>query len=312
MPNTTALPKIIVLLGPTASGKTAWGLQLAKKFHGEIISADSRQVYRKMDIGTAKPEGRWQGTGKEQAYYVDGVRHHLVDFLDPGKIFTAAEWREAAITAITSIYERKNTPIIVGGTGLYISTLVDNWNIPRIPPNKTLRASLEEKSAVELTRLLAVLDPAAAEVIDVKNKRRLVRALEVSILSGVPFSKQRTKGKSLVNALLIGIDIPRAVLHKRIAERVDAMMALGLVSEVTKLLKQKYGWRLPSMSGIGYQQFKGYTEGSITLAKAVEQLKRDTRHFARRQLTWFRRDQRIHWCRAYKEAEQLAKSFLTT
>ena len=308
----TPLPKIIVILGPTACGKTTWSIKLAQKHNGIVISADSRQIYKKMDIGTAKEPGEWRWTGIKRAYYIEEVPHHIIDFLDPGKRFNVAEFRDRAIKNVKAAYKHNQTPFIVGGTGLYISSIVDNFNIPRIPPNKKLRSSLEEKTNEELFKLLDQIDPAAAEVIDKHNKRRLIRALEVCIFSGEPFSKQKQKGESLFDVLQIGIEVPREELYDRINTRVDVMMKQGLLKEVEALAKQRYGWQLPSMNGIGYRQFKPYFDGEVTLDQAIERLKRDTRHYARRQLSWFRRDKRIKWCASFEEAEKLVDDFLAS
>ncbi len=304
------LPKAVVILGPTASGKTRWSLDLAHAFNGEIISADSRQIYKKMDIGTAKEPGESRRNGLSRTYYVEDIPHYLMDFLDPGKTFTAIEFRDRAIKYIRSIEKEGKHTFIVGGTGLYLQALIDNYKIPRVPPNKKLRQSLEQKSNEDLMRLLESMDPDMAGMIDANNKRRIVRALEVCILSGKHFSKMQVKGEPLVNALQIGIDLPRDLLYERIGERVDSMIERGLLQEIEKLLMQKYSWQLPSMSGIGYRQFKEYFDGTATLDVVVSRLKRDTRRFARRQLSWFRRDKRIHWCKTYEEAEALVKEFL--
>lgn len=304
------LPKLVVIVGPTAAGKTSWSLRLAKKFNGEIISADSRQIYKHMDIGTAKEPGEWKRNGLRRTFFIQDIPHHLIDFLNPGKQFTAAQFRDKAIKYTKLAYKEKRIPIVVGGTGLYVSALVDNLKIPRIGPNKKLRESLEEKSNEELLALLAKMDPEGAKAIDAKNKRRLIRALEVCILSGEPFSEQRRKGEPLFDVLQIGIETERETLYNRINTRVDNMMKAGLVQEIEGLLKKRYSWKLPSMSGIGYRQFKEYVDGTISLEKAVELLKRDTRRFARRQLTWFRRDKRIKWCTSYEQAEGLVEEFL--
>ncbi len=303
------LSKVVVILGPTASGKSKMGLRLAQEFGGEIISADSRQIYKKMDIGTGKEPGEAVRVGLSKIYHVGGIPHHLIDFLDPGKTFTAVDFRDQALKHIRAIEKRKKHPVIVGGTGLYLQSLIDNYKIPRVPPNKKLRQSLEQKNNDELMRLLESMDPDSAQIIDSNNKRRIVRALEVCILSGKHFSKMQQKGEPLVDALQIGIDLPRELLYERIGERVDAMIEQGLIQEIDALLKQKYSWNLPSMSGIGYRQFKEYFEGTAPLADVVSHLKRDTRRFARRQLTWFRRDQRIHWCKTYEEARALVQKF---
>lgn len=307
---TKKLPKLIVLLGPTASGKTTWGLKLAKNFNGEIISADSRQVYRKMDIGTAKAVGEWRRNGLRKTYYIEDVPHHLIDFLDPGKQFTVAEFRDKAVKYTKLALKGGKTPLIVGGTGLYIHSVVDNLKIPRIAPNRKLRKSLEEKSTEDLMKLLKNLDPKTAQTVDSNNTRRVIRALEVCILSGIPFSEQQIKGDQIFDVLQIGIEVPREVLYTRIGKRVDEMMKLGLLKEVENLLKQKYGWNLPSMSGIGYRQFREFFENKRELDEAIELLKRDTRRYAKRQTSWFKRDNRIVWCKEYREAEKLVERFL--
>ncbi len=306
------LPKVVVLLGPTACGKTGWGLKLAEKFAGEIISADSRQVYKKMDVGTAKARGGWRWNGLRRTYFVEGIPHHLMDFLDPSKVFTVAEFRDKAIKYIKITLENGRLPIIVGGTALYIQALVDNWQIPRVVANKKLRESLENKSNEELVNWLNRFDPDTVLVIDQKNKRRLIRALEVCIISGQPFSKQRLVGEPLFNFLQIGIDVPKEVLHEKIDKRLDKMMAEGLVKEAESLVKQKYDWNLPSMSGIGYREFKDYFAGKISLEEALKKLKQDNHNYAKRQMTWFKRDKRVKWCGEYEEAESLVNDFVNS
>lgn len=304
------LQKIIAIVGPTASGKTSWSLRLAEEIGGEIISADSRQIYQKMTIGTAKVPGEWKWTGLRRTYLVNDIPHHLVDFLDPGKVFTVAEFRDKALKYVRLAESNGHIPIVVGGTGLYVEALIDNYSIPRVNPNKKLRESLEHKSVEELIALLKQMDPETAEKIDAKNKRRLIRALEVCIFTGEPFSAQRQKGESLFDALLIGIDVPRDMLYQRIDERVDEMMKQGLEKEIRALIKQKYSWDLPSMNGIGYKEMRSYIEGKESLEHAVSMLKRDTRRLARKQLTWFRRDKRIIWVSSYAEAKALVEKFL--
>jgi len=303
-------PKVVALVGPTASGKSTWAIRLAKKFNGEIISADSRQIYKKMDIGTAKEPGEWRREGLHKTYYVQDVAHHLVDFLDPGKAFTVSEFRDKASKYCEQIIKKGKLPILAGGTGLYVHTLVDNLQIPQVPPNRKLRQSLEPKNNEELTKWLSSLDPKSAETVDCNNKRRLIRALEVCILSGVPFSEQQKKGEKIFDFLQIGIEAPREVLYERIDLRVQNMFDQGLVKEVEALMRQKYSWELPSMSGIGYRQFKDYFAKQLTLEEVKENLKRDTRHYAKRQFTWFKRDERVKWISDYEEAEKLVEEFL--
>lgn len=304
------LQKLIVIVGPTACGKTNWALRLAKKFKGDIISADSRQIYKKMDIGTAKEPGEWRRNGLRKSYYIDNVPHHLIDFLDPGKTFTVTEFRDKAVKYIKMAYSNGLVPFVVGGTGLYVYALTENLQIPKVPPNKKLRESLEEKSNEDLMKWLLTLDPKTAESVDANNKRRIIRALEVCILSGTPFSDQQLKGEPLFDILEIGIEVDKETLYERIEKRVQNMFDLGLLKEVENLLKQKYSWELPSMSGIGYSQFKDYFDKKITLDEVKENLKRDTRKYAKRQLTWFKRDKKINWCKDYEEAEKLVKNFL--
>lgn len=289
------LPKIIVILGPTASGKTDLGLELAKKFNGEIISADSRQVYKKMDIGTAKSKGVLD----KEAYVVDGVPHYLMDIVDPDKDFSLSDYKALANDKIKDILSRKKLPIVVGGTGLYIQSLVENLDIPKIAPDKELREKLEQKPLAELVAMLEKLDPDTIKKIDLKNPRRVLRALEVCILSGKSFLQQQTKLDSLYNSLQIGINVPTQELYQRINSRVDKQIDDGLVEE-TKKLASSYEWSLPSMSGIGYKQIGFYLRGEMLLSEAIELLKRDTRRYAKRQLTWFRRDKNIIWLNNYE------------
>lgn len=310
MSDSKELPKLIVVVGPTASGKTDWSLRIAKKYNGEIISADSRQIYKMMDIGTAKVEGEWKREGIRKSFYVEGIPHHLIDFLNPGKTFSLAEFRDKALKYTKLAYQHDKVPMLVGGTGLYIQSVVDNYEIPRISANNTLRTSLEEKTLDELMVLLTQMDPKAAENIDAKNKRRIIRALEVCILSGELFSEQKKIGEPLFNVLMIAPDVERSVLHERISDRVDQMIDMGLEKEIKKLLSKKHHWDLTSMNGIGYRQMRGYIEGTEPLEDAIEHLKRDTRRFARRQMTWFRRDKRIKWCKTYEEAEALVDEFM--
>ncbi len=300
-----ALPKIIVLLGPTASGKTDLGLLLAKNFNGEIISADSRQVYKKMNIGTAKPDGVW----KNSTYIVDSVPHYAIDIVNPDQDFSLADYKAMANQVIADILRRKKLPIVVGGTGLYIQALVENLDIPKVEPDKKLREELEKKTLPELVKMLEKIDPASAKKIDLKNPRRVLRALEVFISSGESFFAQRTKSKPLYSTLQIGLDWPREELYRRIDARVDKQVEEGLVEE-TKQLAEEYGWALPSMSGIGYKQIGLYLRGKATLAEAVEILKRDTRRYAKRQLTWFKRDKNIVWIKNDTPVEGLVKDFL--
>ncbi len=307
------LPSIIVILGATASGKTKLAIELAKKYNGEIISADSRQVYKKMDIGTAKPVGKWEIFCETAAYMVEDVPHYLIDIVDPGEIFSLSNFKQLALERIDDILKRGKVPFIVGGTGLYIWSIVDNLIFPNVAPHKKLRNGLEDKSLDQLVVLLKKLDPESAKVIDLNNSRRVIRALEVNILTGGSFVEQKQKNPPLFNALQIGLSVEREKLYERIDKRVDEQISAGLVEEVAGLVKQKYSFILPSMNGIGYRQIGAYLNNEMDLEKAIELVKRDTRHYARRQLTWFRRDKRIEWCGVEEKnkIEKLIKDFLT-
>lgn len=310
------LPKLITIVGTTASGKTDWSLRISKLIGGGIISADSRQMYKKMSIGTAKPSGEWRwvagglSTFPHKAYFIEDIPHYLIDILDPGKMFTAAEFRDKAIKYIKLARRNGRVPMLVGGTGLYVSSVVDNLHIPRIQPNKKLRESLEGKPAEELMALLRTLDPVSAGVIDAHNKRRIIRALEVCIFSGEKFSDLRRKGEPLFDTLMIGVSVQDDVLKARIRDRVRLMMAQGLLGEIQALLRQKYAWHLSSMSGIGYREFRPFVEKTATLEQVEDQILRNTWQYVRRQRVWFKRDTRIQWCATYEDAEKLVQDFL--
>ncbi len=308
------LPKIIVILGPTASGKTDLGIFLAKKFNGEIISADSRQVYKEMDIGTAKPRRgerqKVKGKSNKEEYIIDGIPHHLIDIIGPDEEFTLADFKKMAEEKIADILKRGRLPIIVGGTGLYIWALADNLEIPQKAVDAELRKKLNNTPLPELLKMLKEKDPDSYDNVDLKNPRRAIRALEVA-LAGGSFWQKRRAGKPLYDALQIGIFWPRQILYERINRRVDEQIKHGLLEEV-KALAKKYGWKKNAMNGIGYRQFKECLEGKETLEEAVEKLKKDTRHYAKRQETWFKRDKRIMWIEKgdSKKAEDLADNFL--
>lgn len=303
------LPKLIVLCGPTGSGKTDLSLRLAKRFGGAIVSADSRQLYKEMTIGTAKPIGRWQWRGFRRVYIVEGIEHYNLDWLSPKKVFSAAEFKMRARKWIGRVLKQKQVPFVVGGTGLYIDALVDNLSFPKVVANQELRNELSQKSLEELLVQLDEVDPEAGAMIDRNNPRRVIRALEVSLLSGTPFSAQRIKGEKLYDVLYLGVSVPKEELDRRLDRRIDMMMEGCLVEEVRKLAK-KYPFSLPSMSGIGYREFEGFVKGEETLEQAIVKLKTDTRQYAKRQMTWFKRRNDIVWCKVYEEMEERVAEFL--
>jgi len=302
--------KLVAVLGPTAGGKTTWSLELAKKFDGEIINCDSRQIYKWMNVGTAKEPGRWKSLTGRRAYIIDGVPHYLIDFLSPDQDFSVAEYQRRAIRRIKEIQRRGKLPILVGGTGLYIKAVVDNMKIPQVKANQNLRDSLETKDNEELWHLLGRMDPGALKVVDPQNKRRIIRALEVCILTGKPFSQQRGLGEPIFESLQLGIRVPRETLHERINRRVTNMIERGLIDEVKKLRQMGFEWGAPGMSGIGYKEIGNYIRGEMDLHEASELLRRNTRRYSRRQETWFKRDHRIQWVERRDEADRLVNEFL--
>lgn len=285
-----ALPPLVAVVGPTAVGKTAISLQLAQQFAGEVVSADSRQIYRGLDVGTdkASPAAR------------RAVPHHLVDVVAPDEVFTLAQYQRAAYAAIDDIHRRARLPLLVGGTGLYVRAVLDGLGIPEAPPDDALRAELEQMARSDgplaLHARLTALDPTAASRIDPRNVRRVVRALEVCLVTGVPISQLQTASPPPYRILRLGLTRPRAALYERIDRRVDEMMARGLVEEVERLLAAGFAPPLPAMTGLGYGQIVQYLRGELTLEEAVSAIKRQTRRFVRQQSTWFRTDDpRIRW-----------------
>jgi tRNA dimethylallyltransferase len=282
--------KLLAIVGPTAVGKTALSIELARRFGGEVISADSRQIYRHMDIGTAK------ATASEQA----AVPHHLIDVVDPDEELTLAHYRRLATGAIADIAARGRLPILAGGTGLYVRALLEGWTVPEVPPQPELRRELEgwaEREGHEaLHRRLARVDPDAAARIDARNVRRVIRALEVYHATGQPISSLQTKSAPAYRVFTIGLTMPRPDLYRRIDERVDRMIAAGLVDEVRDLLARGYGLELPAMSGLGYRQIGQFLGGEVSLDEAIILIKRHTRRLVRQQYNWFRRgDPAIRW-----------------
>ena len=299
---------LIAIVGPTATGKTALAIALAQRLGGEIVGADSRQVYRQMDIGTAKP------TAEERAL----APHHLIDVVDPDQEFSLAQYLEQAGAALEDVWSRGKQPLLVGGSGQYVWALLEGWRVPRLPPQRELRRELGERAdrqgAEALHRELAQVDPKAAARIDPRNVRRVIRALEVHKATGRPISYWQEKGPPPWEVLTLGLTCPRRELYERIDARVDAMMEAGLVDEVRGLLSMGYDPSLASMSGIGYKQVCQHLAGELDLATAVARIKTATHRLARQQYTWFRLDDgRIRWLEgdgAVDEAVALAEQFL--
>ena len=284
------LPPLIVILGPTAVGKTALSLDLAMKFNGEIISADSRLFYRGMDIGTAKPT-------KEEMVVIP---HHLIDVANPEERWSLGKFKQSATEIIDDIHQRGRIPFLVGGTGQFIRAITQGWVIPELKADEQMRDVLtrwvDEIGPEGLYQRLTVVDPLAAENILPGNVRRTIRAFEVIFKTGRRFSALRQREKVPYRILQIGLNRPREELDLRIEERVDDMIERGFLEEVRTLLKQGISREMPSMSALGYQQLSAYLEGEVSFEEAVEQIKKITKKFYRRQMTWFKlNDKEIHW-----------------
>ncbi len=280
---------LIVLIGPTAVGKTALSLDLCARFGGEVINADSRQVYAGMDIGTAKP------SPAELA----AAPHHLLDVRTPDQVLSLAEYQTMAYGVIDDLHRAGRVPFLVGGTVLYVRGVVEGLRIPDVPPNPALRAELEAVAATQgweaLFARLEALDPVTAARSDPKNVRRVVRALEIVIATGKSKTELEGADPPPYRMLQIGLDMDREALYGRIDRRVDAMMAAGLVAETEGLLAAGYSPALPAMTSLGYREIGAYLQGEMTLAAAVERIKTETHRFVRHQYTWFRRLSGVRW-----------------
>lgn len=281
---------LVVIVGPTAVGKTEIALDLAECLGGEIISADSRLFYRGMDIGTAKP------TPAEQAR----VRHHLLDVTFPDETWSLPFFQRAAHQSIAEIQARDRLPFLVGGTGQYVRAVMQGWEVPAQEPDLALRAALEHWVAQigpdGLHQRLTYLDPQAAGSIDARNVRRTIRALEVTLRTGRRFSDQRQRTTSPYSLMMIGLTRPRTELYARVDARIDAMIAAGFADEVRALLDQGYSPGLPTLSAIGYREMVAFLRDEMSLEEAKEQMKRLTRRFVRHQANWFKEsDPSIHW-----------------
>ena len=295
---------MIAIIGPTAVGKSDLAVHLARSFPLEIISADSRQVYRHMDIGTNKP------SLAERAL----VPHHIIDVADPDEDFSLATYHQLAFKAIKAIQQKGKLPLLVGGSGLYVWSLVEGWKIPRVPPDREMRRRLETRAArgdmQSLYRELQNIDPVAAEKIDPRNIRRVVRALEIYYATGQPASRLQRKEEPSFSVPVIGLTQERSELYRRIDERANKMIQRGLVEEVQQLLEKGYSPLLPSMSGIGYRQIAQFLQGVMTLPEAVDRIRYETHRLARHQYAWFRlNDMRIRWfdvTRTKREASTVA------
>jgi len=296
---------LVAIVGPTGIGKSRLALHLAQAFSGEVVSADSRQVYRHMDIGTAKPSPE----------ELPLVPHHLISIVSPDESFSLAQYQTLAYQIIQDIQQRDKLPFLVGGSGLYVWAVLEGWKIPSVPPDPEFRQNLEKRAANsganELYQELMEVDPTAAQKIDPRNTRRVIRALEVHRKASTSFSQLQSKETPPFNIFIIGLTADRAELYRRIDLRVDEMIAHGLVAEVEKLVNMGYDFNLPAMSSIGYRQIGLFLKGELTLAEAIQQIKFETHRFVRHQYAWFRlKDDRIHWFDIKNQVDAEIKSKL--
>lgn len=298
---------IIILVGPTASGKSELAVRLAKRFKGEIISADSRQVYKGLDVGTAKVPGRWTAKNDKNIFMYKGVPHHLIDFASVKRTFTAAEFKQKAQRIIKDITKRGKIPIIAGGTGFWIDALVHGLDLPDVPPNPQLRKSLEGKTTDQLAAMLRHLDPDRANAVDPKNPRRLERAIEIASALGKVPSVQKNHP---YNVLWIGIHPDRQTLIERISSRTPKIIR-GLLCEIRELRAHNISRKRIRELGFEYSAALDYLESLKTKKQLHDQLIRDTIHYAKRQMTWFKRNPEIHWITNATEAKKLTKNFLS-
>ena len=331
-------PKIIVILGQTATGKSDLAVKIAQKFSGEIISADSRQVYKGLNIGTGKvprdkisnfphfakaTRGRQFPISKQtskskfqklkQKFFYQGIEHHLLDVISPKKRFSVSEYKKLAEKAIEKILKKEKVPIIVGGTGLYIQSIVDNVVYPEVKPNSKLRQKLSKLNTEKLFQILKNLDPQRAKNIDAKNPHRLIRAIEIAkVLGNIPKINKR---ESRWQALQIGIKLSDKILKERISRRLFARIRAGMINEAKKLHKQGLSWKHMEELGLEYRYLALYLQKKLTKEQFIEQLNNAIWQYAKRQWTWFKRDKRIYWFDVSKKSnlkkiEKLVKKFL--
>ena len=287
--------RLVVLIGPTAVGKTACSVELAAACRGEIISGDSMQFYRYMDIGTAKISKAEMRSKSGQE-----IPHHLIDILNPNEPYSVADFQKDATKLVNEINARGKLPLLVGGTGLYVSALVDGYTFAEtIPEDAAFRAEKKQQFAAQggeaLWQQLHQVDPISAAKISPNDAKRMIRALEVYQQTGIPISQYAKKNPPDWDIILLGLTMERELLYQRINQRVENMVAQGLVAEVQHLLALGYSPELKPMQGLGYRQICDYLAGKITLAEAIALIQKQTRHFAKRQLTWWRKEERIHW-----------------
>lgn len=292
------MKKLLVIVGPTGVGKTKTGLKLSDKFNGEIISADSRQIYKYMDIGTGKEveELREDRAKKHNGKWeVEGVYIHLYDIIEPDQTFSVAQFQQRAYENIRFLQSVRKLPILVGGTGLYVQAVIEGLKVPKVPPDQKLRAQLEARPLDDLVDMLVKYDPASAKKVDLRNPRRIIRALEVFMKTGKSLASLQEKFSPDFDILEVGLSAPREHVYKRLDEQVEKWFELGFIEEVKELLKKGFSEDLTSMTSIGYRQVVAYVKGQLTLEVAKQRIKFERHNYVRRQLSFLKRDKRIFW-----------------
>jgi tRNA dimethylallyltransferase len=290
--------KVVVVLGPTSSGKSDLAVYLSQKFNGEVISADSRQVYKGMDIGS----------GKVDEEEMQGIPHYLLDVVDPNTRFSASDFKKQGEEAVQKIQEKGKLPVVCGGTAFYIRVLMGEVVVPEVSPDWKLREKLDKKTLEELYQELEKVDPERAKNIDLKNKVRLIRALEIVLKTKKPVPVTEKQDK--YDALYIGIEVDQKELEKRIEKRLDNRIEQGMIQEVEKLKKDGVSWERLEEFGLEYRWVARYLQGKINKEEMRELLLTDIKKFSKRQRTSWRKDEKIHWIKTYKQAEKLTKNFL--
>lgn len=304
--------KVIAIGGPTAAGKTDLAVQLAVRFRGAVINADSRQIYSQLDIGTAKPNfsrllETYSALGP--VYEYKQVPHYLFNTIKPDQTFSVVQYKKLAEQAIKHITSNGDLPILAGGTGLYLKAVIENLQFPKTSPNKRLRLGLEKKPLAELVDMLKKLDPQSADVVQLSNKRRVIRALEVFLLTGKSFAAQQKKGAQKYSVIFLGLKVDKQKLEARIKHRTQKQLDEGLEDEV-KALVERYGWSGILGQTVNYQEWQEYFEKRLTKKALVAKLIQANKKYAKRQITWFRAQKNIHWISGPNEAEKLVKKFL--
>ncbi len=325
------LPKLIIIVGPTATNKSQIAIQLAQKYNSEILSADSRKIYKYVRIGIHAPQGEWKKVRNKNKFISNDIVYHLVDFVEPTVSYTAAQYKQDALKILKNIHNKQrhrsgiSTPIMVGGTGLYINAIKNNLLIPNVSSNAILRAELEKKiqknGLDSVYKYLLSLDPMAAHYINPTNPRRIIRAIEVCVQTQLPFSNQRKIGPPLFNTLTIGTCKNIQHIETLIDKRVEQMFSEGLIAEVEQLINKlsfafnhnqssDYIINLPILTSSGYKEVVEYLSGEFTLNETIKRVKQATRKYAKKQITWFKKDKTIKWIENYNDAAKLTDEFL--